>query len=195
MGLIDQFWMRRKTQYLTALHERYDKPGSNSQTIRVGDAVKIPNHSPRMCWKLAVNGTMIHGNDSLIHADRSKMANELITTRPIVKLYPLEVMDIINKCDHLEILCFKEPSNWSGSFEHQQHKSRLSSNLQSHNCIWRYESILCSVSGGAMLLLLTKTSRVQWISLVTVYPSLIYSTNHEKYTSIDANLIDPYLDI
>ena len=46
-----------------------------------------------------------------------------------------------------------------------------------------------------MLLLLTKTSLIQWISLVTIYSSLIYRTNHEMYTSIDANLIDPYLDI
>ena len=171
--LIDQFWMHWKTQYLTALHERYDKPGSNSQTIHVGDTEKVTNYSTRIYWKLAV-----HGNENLIHADRSKMANRLITTRPLVKLYPLEVMDIINMCDHLEILCFKEPSNWSGSFEHQQHKSWASSNLQSPNCIWTYESILCSVSGGAMLLLLTKTSLIQWISLITVYSSLIYRTNY-----------------
>ena len=93
---IDQFWTGLKTEYLTALRERYDKPGSNSQTIHVGDVVQAHDDSPRIRWKLAVIENLIHRNDGLLSATRIKMANRLIATRPIVKLYPLEVMD---KCD------------------------------------------------------------------------------------------------
>ena len=91
--LIDQFWTRWKTEYLTALRERSDKPGSNSQTIRVGEGVQVHDESTRMRWKLAVVESLIYGNDRLVRAAKIKLANGLIATRPIIKLYPLEVID------------------------------------------------------------------------------------------------------
>ena len=91
--LIDQFWTRWKTEYLTALRERSDKPGSNSQTIRVGEVVQVHDESTRIRWKLAVVESLIYGNDRLVRAAKIKLANGLIATRPIIELYPLEVID------------------------------------------------------------------------------------------------------
>ena len=91
--LIDQFWTHWKTEYLTALRERSDKPGSNSQTIRVGEVIQVHDESTRIRWKLAVVESLIYGNDRLVRAAKIKFANGLIATRPIIKLYPLEVMD------------------------------------------------------------------------------------------------------
>ena len=43
--------------------------------------------------KLAVVESLIYGNDRLVRATKIKFANGLIATRPIIKLYPLEVID------------------------------------------------------------------------------------------------------
>ena len=41
-------------------------------------------------WKLAIITELINGNNGLVRAAKIRM-NEIETTRPIVKIYPLEV--------------------------------------------------------------------------------------------------------
>ena len=52
--------------------------------------VVVHDDTPRLQWKLAVVEELIEGKDGLVHAAHMRTAT-CKTTRPIVKLYPLEV--------------------------------------------------------------------------------------------------------
>ena len=88
--LIQQFWSRWRKEYLTALRKFHRSTGHNEQVINKGDVVVIHDNTSRMQWKLAVVEDLIKGNDGLVWAAHIKTAN-CRTTRPIVKLYLLEV--------------------------------------------------------------------------------------------------------
>ena len=90
---IDRFWMPLSNEYLTALREHHRKTGSNSQTIRVGAIVQVHDDCPRMRWKLAVVEELMTGRDRRTRAAKIPTNNRLNTTRPTVKLYPLEVLN------------------------------------------------------------------------------------------------------
>ena len=50
----------------------------------------VHDKKPRIQWRLAIVEKLVTGNDDLIRAAHIRMENYR-TTRPIVKLYPLEV--------------------------------------------------------------------------------------------------------
>ncbi|XP_060588887.1 uncharacterized protein LOC132744251 [Ruditapes philippinarum] len=77
---------------LTELHDNIDtqKSGHNEQTIRVGDVVQVHEECPRIRWKLAVVDELMPGRDGLIRAAKIRTGSDH-TTRPIAKLYPLEI--------------------------------------------------------------------------------------------------------
>ena len=66
----------------------------------MGDVI-VHDEKPRMQWKLALVEGLIKGRDDLVRAAHIKMGNYR-TTRPIVKLYPLEVCnpDAVNPPGH-----------------------------------------------------------------------------------------------
>ena len=88
--ILEHYWTRWRSEYLTSLREFHKTSGNNVQTIQVGDLVQVHDETPRWKWKLAVITELIHGNDGLVRAAKIKM-NGTETNRPIVKLYPLEV--------------------------------------------------------------------------------------------------------
>ena len=90
--LICQFRERWRHEYLTSLRQFHQTSGDNNQTIRVGDVVQIYDESPRTQWKLGTIMELLTGNDSLTQAATLRTSSGLITSRPIVKLYPLEVL-------------------------------------------------------------------------------------------------------
>ncbi|XP_052268588.1 uncharacterized protein LOC127869969 [Dreissena polymorpha] len=90
--LIQQFYRRWKTEYLTSLREHHRMSGSNTQTINTGDVVQIHDDGPRCRWKLAVVVDVVTGRDGHIRAAKVRTSNGLYTLRPIAKLYPLEVI-------------------------------------------------------------------------------------------------------
>ena len=76
--------------YLASLREFHRTPGNNDQTIQVGDVVQIHQESPNVNWKIRIVTDVVRDNDRLIRSAHVK-TNTGETTRPIVKLYPLEV--------------------------------------------------------------------------------------------------------
>ncbi|CAG2256399.1 unnamed protein product [Mytilus edulis] len=85
--LIEHFAKRWRMEYLTGLRELRDQ----SAHVKIGSVVQIMDNSPRMMWKLAVIEDLITGNDGVVRAVKLRTSNGLITTRPIVKLVPLEI--------------------------------------------------------------------------------------------------------
>ena len=90
--LINNFRERWRLDYLTALREHHRSFGNNQQTIKAGDVVQIHDESPRTRWKLAIVEDLITGNDGRVRAAKIRTASGF-TNRPIVKLYPLEVIE------------------------------------------------------------------------------------------------------
>ena len=89
--LINHFRERWRHEYLTSLRQYHQTTGNNKQTIKVGDVVQIYDETPRLQWKLATIQELITGNDGYTRAATIRTCSGLITSRPITKLYPLEV--------------------------------------------------------------------------------------------------------
>ena len=72
--------------------------GHNKVVIKKGDVVVVHDDKSRLHWRLAVVEDLIEGKDGLVRAAHIRM-DKLKTTRPIVKLYPLEVshMDTVSQ--------------------------------------------------------------------------------------------------
>ena len=86
-----------KRDYLTLLREFHRTSGHNSQIIKKGHVVVVHDDQPRLTWKLAVVEDLIVGNDGLVRASHIRTANHH-TSRPIIKLYPLEVTSEVEDC-------------------------------------------------------------------------------------------------
>ena len=89
-AILDNFWKRWKTEYLTSLREFHRTTGDNKRTIIIGDVVHIQEDKPRNGWKLAIVEDLITGNDGHGIAAIVK-TNTGLTTRAIVKLYPIKI--------------------------------------------------------------------------------------------------------
>ena len=61
--LLNQFWKRWKTEYLTSLRESHRSTRNNKQVVKV---VLVHNDGPRANWRLAVIEDVVTGNDELI---------------------------------------------------------------------------------------------------------------------------------
>ena len=109
--IISHFQSRWKREYLTSLREFHKAFGHNKQLIKKGDVVLVHNDKPRLNWKLVVIEELLTGNDGLVRAANIRTGNH-ITSRPISKLYPLEVsstvLDLPTEKDREE--CNKVPT-------------------------------------------------------------------------------------
>ena len=62
------------------------------EVIKVGDVVLVHNDSKRTCWKMAVVEKLNRGGDGLVRSADIRTSNGR-TSRPINKLYPIEVQE------------------------------------------------------------------------------------------------------
>jgi len=89
--IIQHFWNRWKSEYLTSLRETHvANNGTSKERIKVGDIVIVHDDVPRLKWQLAVVTDLQRGQDDAVRSAIIRTSNG-VTTRPIVKLYPLEV--------------------------------------------------------------------------------------------------------
>ena len=90
--LMQQFRKRWKSEYVTSLRKFHKLSGKTEQSVKLGDVVQIHDESSRVNWKMGVIKELFKGNDGLVRAVRIKTKFGE-TTRPIAKLYPLEVTE------------------------------------------------------------------------------------------------------
>lgn len=88
--IMQHFWTRWRNEYLTSLREFHRHTRKNGHNVKVGDVVLIHDESPRNKWPLSVIEELIPGGDGAVRAVRVRTKRG-ITTRPITKLYPLEI--------------------------------------------------------------------------------------------------------
>ena len=96
--VIQAFWARWQTEYLTSLREHlsYQKKTSNKKAVAVGDVVLIHDNVPRNQWKMGVVANLHKGKDGLVRSVSLRVPSGNELSRPIEKLYPLEVSDESN---------------------------------------------------------------------------------------------------
>ena len=88
--LLQHFQTRWKKEYLTSLRKFHKASGLNMQNVKVGEVVLIHDDGPRLHWRLGIIDSFIQGNDGLVRAVNVRTSNR-VTSRPISRLYPLEV--------------------------------------------------------------------------------------------------------
>ena len=90
--LIKHFWQRWRQEYLTSLRDFHKASGTTNDTIvKVGDVVQIHgDEKSRLNWRLGVVEGLIKGGDNAVRAVHLR-TSEGRTSRPVTKLYPLEV--------------------------------------------------------------------------------------------------------
>lgn len=102
-NVLEHFWKRWKSEYLTQLREHHQPRKKDGPEVKVGDVVLIQEDNvKRLNWPIAVIESLLKGRDGNVRAATVRMFNKagkLATTRRAVqRLYPVEVKD--SKLEH-----------------------------------------------------------------------------------------------
>ena len=90
--LMQMFWRQWRNEYLTSLREHHwTRRASYNQKIKVGDVVLIHDDTSRNQWRLGSIIKIHRAKDDLIRAVSLRVSNGRELSRPIEKLYPLEI--------------------------------------------------------------------------------------------------------
>lgn len=89
--LSNDLWKRWTTDYLLSLRETHRVRTRRSGNLwpTVGDVVLVHDEGPRLFWRLGLILKLLPGLDGITRVAQIKTSTG-VTTRPIVKLYPLE---------------------------------------------------------------------------------------------------------
>lgn len=90
-NLLTDLQQRWKHEYLTNLLEYHRDRGNNIQNLKVGDVVQIYENCPRVNWRLGLITELVKGKDHLSRSAKIRTSNGHVTSRPLSKLYPLEL--------------------------------------------------------------------------------------------------------
>ena len=96
--ILNHFWNRWRTEYLTQLREQHSrvKKSNSLRVAQVGDIVSIHDHKvPRQMWRMGKIERLLTGRDGHVRSAlvRVKAGNSVTSQwkRPLQRLYPLEV--------------------------------------------------------------------------------------------------------
>ena len=103
-AILRDFQRRWRHEYLTSLRDYHKASGDNQQCVKRGDVVVVHDDTPRMTWRMAVIEDLITGGDGLVRAATIRTTTG-ITSRPITKLYPLE----LNAADEMSVAVKRSP--------------------------------------------------------------------------------------
>ena len=91
-AIMRMFWKRWRNEYLTGLREQDRKRNTNHQTpVSRGDVVLIHDDLPRSNWRMGIVTNLHQGRDGQVRSVNVKIHPGKELTRPIEKLYPLEI--------------------------------------------------------------------------------------------------------
>lgn len=98
------FWNRWRKEYLTDLREFHKaKENRNKKPVEVGDIVIVyDENKKRALWKTAVVERLIKGRDDVTRGAEVRVivkGKHLRISRPIQKLYPLEIRATLERTD------------------------------------------------------------------------------------------------
>ena len=88
--LCDKLWKRWEREYLLALREVHRTGNKHNKWPEIGDVVLIYDEGPRNRWRLGQVSKLHFGQDGIPRVASLETAQGQLT-RPLVKLYPLEI--------------------------------------------------------------------------------------------------------
>ena len=91
--ILQNFWDRWSHEYLAALRERHAHQNvqKSGTSVETGDVVLVHDSTPRNRWKTAIVTRLLPCSDNKVRSVELRFPSGLKTTRPVSKLYPLEV--------------------------------------------------------------------------------------------------------
>ena len=89
-SLFKRFIDQYRSDYLTSLRERHSCKGTSVVSVKPGDVVLIHDEGNRLYWNLGVILNVHYSSDNLVRSATVRSKSGVIT-RPIIKLFPLEV--------------------------------------------------------------------------------------------------------
>ena len=92
--MLQIFWKQWQREYLTNLREQHAgtaKATLSGETATIGKVVLIHDNTPRSQWRLGVITELHPGKDGFVRAVTLKTGNGNMLSRPIERLYPIEV--------------------------------------------------------------------------------------------------------
>ena len=95
--LMQKFWKQWREEYLTNLREQHSaqkRKTLSGASISEGKVVIIHDDIPRNRWKMGVITKLLPGKDGLVRAVTLRTCNGKSISRPIEKLYPLEMSEV-----------------------------------------------------------------------------------------------------
>ena len=129
--ILNHFQSRWKREYLTSLREFHKTSGHNKQSIKKGDVVSMHEDKPRLNCRLAVIEELLIGNDGLVGVANIRTAYH-VTSRPISKLYPLELSTTQNVQDEI----VTEENNDISTAVEERSKQRAADKARSRISQW-----------------------------------------------------------
>ena len=118
-AVLRDFQRRWRNEYLTSLRDYHKTSGNNNQYVKKGDVVVVHDDVPRTTWRMAVVEDLIVGGDGLVRAATIRTTSGM-TTRPITKLYPVE----LNETDEVNLGVEKSYSVPGGLADSRSKNSR-----------------------------------------------------------------------
>lgn len=90
--LTEHFWARWRREYLLQLRSAHFAKKKAATEVKEGDVVLVHQEKTlRQMWKLARVQEVYKSTDGVIRSCKIKVQDGLVTTRPIQRLYPLEI--------------------------------------------------------------------------------------------------------
>ena len=93
--IMQAFWKQWQREYLTGLREQHSSQKNKNisgERVARGKVVLIHDETPQNQWKLGVIIQLHQGKDELVRSVTLRTAKGNLISRPIEKLYPLEVL-------------------------------------------------------------------------------------------------------
>ena len=119
------FWTQWQREYLTGLREQHSSRKNKNisgERVAQGQVVLIRDKTPRNQWSLGVIIQLHEGKDGLVRSFTLRTAKGNLFSRPIEKIYPLEVLsEEDNLQDSKEK--FKSPEEISSTGEKQPQRA------------------------------------------------------------------------
>ena len=99
--MISYFWKIWRQEYVISLRESHKSSKSKPEIVSVNDIVLIYDEKqPRQMWKLARVHELVRSKDGVVRAAKvTSGTNRTMFTRPLCKLYPIELRRNVSNSD------------------------------------------------------------------------------------------------
>lgn len=89
--LLNLFWSRWTKDYVLQLSSFHRVKSKKTVSVKLGDVVLIEGKGPRGIWTTGIIAETHPGRDGIVRACKVRIPNGQFLTRPVQKLYPLEL--------------------------------------------------------------------------------------------------------